>query len=293
MQPLGIRKLRLEGRRMKHKEGKFKGYKGLKLYYQEWLPDIRPKAVILVAHGLAEHSGRYKNLVDYFVPKGYAVYALDHRGHGKSEGTRSYIDNFNDYLIDLKTFFDMVRKENKNARIFLFGHSLGGTIATAYAVEHQKELTGLITSGALLVASPAVSPVLLALAGVIAAVTPKMGVTVVDASGISRDKSVVDAYVNDPLVFRGKVPARMGAELARMWKQLPEQMPRIKLPVLIMHGFADHLSDPRGSKLLFERVGSKDKTLKLYDNCYHEICNEPEREQVFVDMETWLTKHIR
>ena len=103
------------------------------------------------------------------------------------------------------------------------------------------------------------------------------------------------SYVNDPLVFRGKVPARTGAELARMWKQLPEQMPKIKLPVLIMHvmhGFADQLADPRGSKLLYERVGSKDKTLKLYDNCYHEICNEPERDQVFMDMEDWLTKHI-
>jgi alpha-beta hydrolase superfamily lysophospholipase len=277
---------------MKRKEGKFKGYKGLNLYYQCWLPEGKPKAVLLVAHGLAEHSGRYKNLVDYFVPKGYAVYALDHRGHGKSEGTRSYVDNFNDYLTDLKTFFDMVRKENKNAKIFLFGHSLGGTIVTAYAIEHQKELAGLIVSGASLVASTSVSPALLAMAGIISALLPKMGVTLLDASGISRDKSVVDAYVNDPLVFRGKVPARTGAELARMWKQLPEQMPKIKLPVLIMHGFADQLADPRGSKLLYERVGSKDKTLKLYDNCYHEICNEPEREQVFVDMQTWLAKHI-
>jgi len=277
---------------MKHKEGKFKGYKGLNLYDQCWLPEGKPKAVLLVAHGLAEHSGRYKNLVDYFVPKGYAVYALDHRGHGKSEGTRSYVDNFNDYLTDLKTFFDMVRKENKNAKIFLFGHSLGGTIVTAYAIEHQKELAGLIVSGASLVASTSVSPALLAMAGIISALLPKMGVTLLDASGISRDKSVVDAYVNDPLVFRGKVPARTGAELARMWKQLPEQMPKIKLPVLIMHGFADQLADPRGSKLLYERVGSKDKTLKLYDNCYHEICNEPERDQVFMDMEDWLTKHI-
>jgi acylglycerol lipase len=277
---------------MMHKEGKFKGYKGLKLYYQFWLPDKKPKAVLLVAHGLAEHSGRYKNLVDYFVPKGYAVYALDHRGHGKSEGTLSYVDNFNDYLIDLKTFFDMVRKDSKNTKIFLFGHSLGGTIATAYAVEHQDELAGLMVSGSSLVPAPSVSPALLAMAGVVSALLPKMGVTLLDASAISRDQAVVDAYVNDPLVFRGKIPARTGAELARMWKQLPEQMPRIKLPILIMHGFADQLSDPRGSKLLFERVGSKDKTLKLYDNCYHEICNEPEREQVFADMETWLKKHI-
>ena len=277
---------------MKHKEGKFEGYKGLKLYYQCWLPEGKPKAVLLVAHGLAEHSGRYKNLVDYFVPKGYTVYALDHRGHGKSEGARSYVDNFNDYLTDLKTFFDIVRKENKNSKIFLFGHSLGGTIATAYAVERQEDLAGLILSGSSLVPSTSVSPALLAIAGVVSALLPKMGVTLLDASGISRDKSVVDAYVNDPLVFRGKIPARTGAELARMWKQLPEQMPKIKLPILIMHGFADPLTDPRGSKLLYEQVGSEDKTLRLYDNCYHEICNEPEREQVFIDMESWLTKRI-
>jgi acylglycerol lipase len=278
---------------MKHKEGKFKGYKGLRLYYQCWLPDKKPKAVLLVAHGLAEHSGRYKNLVEYFVPKGYAVYALDHRGHGKSEGQRSYVDNFKDYLTDLKTFFDKVRNENKGARIFLFGHSLGATIAVAYAVDHQDELAGLMVSGSSLVPPPGVSPALLAMAGILSALVPKMGVTLLDASTISRDQSVVDAYVNDPLVFRGKIPARTGAELARMWKQLLDGVGKIKLPTLIMHGGADQLSDPRGSKLLYERIGSKDKTLKIYDVCYHEICNEPERKQVCGDMEKWLTRHIK
>jgi alpha-beta hydrolase superfamily lysophospholipase len=277
---------------MKHKEGKFKGFNNFDLYYQCWLPDGSPKAVLLVAHGLAEHSGRYKNLVNYFVPKGYAVYALDHRGHGKSGGTRSYVDRFSDYLTDLKTFFDMVHKEHKDAKIFLVGHSMGGTIATAYAPEHQKELAGLILSGSSLVATASVSPALLAIAGIISALLPKMGVTVLDASTISRDKAVVDAYVNDPLVYRGKVPARMGAELAKMWKQLPERMPEIKLPVLIMHGSADQLSDPAGSKLLYERAGSKDKTLKLYDGFYHEIFNEPEHKQVMADVEAWLAKHI-
>jgi acylglycerol lipase len=278
---------------MKHKQGKFTGYKGFKLYYQCWLPEKKPKAVILVVHGIAEHSGRYKNVVNHFVPKGYAVYALDHRGHGKSEGDRAYIDNFNDYLVDLKTFLDMVQKENKSTKIFLFGHSLGGTIATAYAIEHQDELAGLMVSASSLVPAPGVSPLLLSMAGIISALAPKMGVTLLDASTISRDQSVVDAYVNDPLVFRGKIPARTGAELARMWKQLPDKMPEIKLPILIMHGLADKLSDPRGSQLLYDRVGSQDKTLKIYDNCYHEICNEPEREQVFYDMEDWLTKHIK
>jgi alpha-beta hydrolase superfamily lysophospholipase len=277
---------------MKHKEGRFKGLKNFSLYYQCWLPDGSPKAVLLVAHGLAEHSGRYKNLVNYFVPKGYAVYALDYRGHGRSEGMRSYVDRFSDYLADFKTFFDIVRKAHKDAKIFLVGHSLGATIAIPYAVEHQQELAGVITSGASLVASPTVSPVLIAIAGVLSALLPKMGVTVLDASTISQDQAVVDAYVKDPLVFRGKIPARTGAELANMWKTLPEQMPEIKLPILIMHGSVDRLCDPAGSKLLYERVGSKDKTLKLYDGFYHEIYNEPEHKKVMADVEAWLKKHL-
>lgn len=276
---------------MKHKEGKFKGLKNFDLYYQCWLPEKSPKAVLLVAHGLAEHSGRYKNLVNYFVPKGYAVYALDHRGHGKSEGMRSYVDRFSEYLADIKTFFDIVHKAHKGAKVFLVGHSLGGTLAVAYAVEHQQELAGVIMSAPSLVASPTVSPALLAIAGVVSALAPKMGVTVLDASTISRDKAVVDAYVNDPLVYRGKIPARTGAELANMWKKLPEKMPEIKLPILIMQGTADQLADPRSSKLLYERVSSKDKTLKLYDGFYHEIFNEPEHKQVMADVAAWLTKH--
>jgi len=277
---------------MKHKEGRFKGLKNFSLYYQCWLPDGKPKAVLLVAHGLAEHSGRYKNLVNYFVPKGYAVYSFDYRGHGRSEGMRSYVDRFSDYLADFKTFFDIVRKAHKDAKIFLVGHSLGATIAIPYAVERQQELAGMITSGASLVASPTVSPALIAIAGVLSALLPKMGVTVLDASTISRDKAVVDAYVNDPLVFRGKIPARTGAELVKMWKTLPEQMPEIKLPILIMHGSVDRLCDPAGSKLLYERVGSKDKTLKLYDGFYHEIYNEPEHKKVMADVEAWLKKHL-
>ena len=277
---------------MKHKEGKFKGYKGLSLYYQCWLPDKSPKAVLLVAHGLAEHSGRYKNLVNYFVPKGYAVYTFDYRGHGKSEGIRSYVDRFSDYLADLKIFFDKVRKEHRSAKIFFVGHSMGATIAVPYAIEHQQELAGVITSAPSLVASSTVSPALVAIAGVVSALAPKMGVTVLDASTISRDQAVVDAYVNDPLVFRGKIPARTGAELAKMWKTLPEEMSKIKLPILIMQGTADKLADPRSSKLLYKRVGSKDKTLKLYKGFYHEIFNEPQHKQVMADIQAWLKKHL-
>jgi len=277
---------------MEHKEGRFTGYKNFDLYYQYWLPDKSPRAILLVVNGLAEHSGRYTNLVNRFVPKGYGVYSHDHRGHGKSEGLRCYVDRFSDYLTDLKTFFDIVHGQHGDTKIFLVGHSMGGTIATAYAVQYQQELAGLLLSGASLKMGSTVSPALIAMAGILSVLLPKMGATVLDASAISRDQAVVDAYVNDPLVYRGKIRARTGAELIRTMKELAAQMPEINLPILIMHGTADQLSNPEGSQMLYERVGSKDKTLKLYDGFYHEIFNEPEREQVFADMETWLAAHV-
>jgi len=277
---------------MEHREGKFRGYNSLNLYYQCWLPLGDPRAVLLVVNGLAEHSGRYTNLANYFVPKGYAVYSYDHQGHGKSEGLRCYIERFSEYLDNLKTFVDIVRHEQGYAKIFVIGHSMGGTIAIAYAIHHQHELDGLLLSGATLKTGPTVSPALIAMAGILSLLLPKIGTTSLDASAISQDKTVVDAYVSDPLVCRGKIPARLGAELIKTMHELPSQMPDIDLPILIMHGTADRLSDPKGSQMLFERVGSKDKTLKLYDGFYHEIFNEPKRERVFKDAETWLATHI-
>ncbi|MDY7019044.1 MAG: alpha/beta hydrolase [Chloroflexota bacterium] len=279
---------------MKYTEGRFSGHKNLSLYYQRWLPEKDPEAVLLIVHGVCEHSGRYTNLVDYFVPKGYAVCSFDHRGHGKSEGLQGYVERFLDYVIDLKTFFDIVCGEHSDIKILLVGHSMGGTIATAYAVHHQHELAGLILSGAHLKAgssSPA-SPTAAVMARVLSSVLPKVGGPVLDASAISQDEAVVDAYVNDPLVYHGRLRVRLGAELNKTMQKLPSQVVEINLPILIMHGTADHIADPKGSQMLYERVGSKDKTLKLYERFYHNIFDEPGHKQVFADMETWLATRI-
>ncbi|MFH1775847.1 MAG: lysophospholipase [Chloroflexota bacterium] len=273
---------------MKHSEGRFKGGKNLNLYYQGWIPDRDPEATLVVVHGLAEHSGRYGNLVEYFVPRGYAVFSLDHRGHGKSEGLRGYVDRFADYLDDLKIFIDMVR--GQGTRAFLVGHSMGGTIATAYAVNHQHELAGLILSAPTLKLGSSVSRLDIIMARILSALLPKIGIAAIDAAAISRDKSVVEAYVSDPLVYRGRIRARLGSELIDMIeKKLPPQMSRINLPILIMHAASDRLSNPEGSQMLYELVNSKDKTMKNYEGLYHEIFNEPEHGQVLADMENWLT----
>lgn len=277
---------------MEHTEGKFTGYKNLNLYYQCWLPGRGPKAILVVVHGLAEHSGRYTNLVKYFVPREYAIFGFDYRGHGKSEGLPGYVELFSDYVNDLHAFLNIVRSKYSDARIFVVGHSVGGTIATAYTVTHQDALSGLILSGAILKASPNFSPALIALARMLSVLLPKTGIATVDASAISRDKAVVDAYVGDPLVYRGKISARLGVELLKTIQSLPHQMPMVKLPTLIMHGTTDRLSPPAGSQMLYERIGSSDKTLKFYNGFYHEIFNEPGHEQVLADIETWLANHI-
>lgn len=278
---------------MEHIEGKFTGQKAFSLYYEAWLPPEDLKTILLVSHGWAEYSGRYANLVNHFVPKGYAVYGLDHRGHGKSEGLRGYVERFSEYLDDLKTFYDIVHGKHADTKIFLIGHSMGGAIATAYTVRHQNELAGLILSGAVLKIPAGQSPLLIAAARMLSILLPKMGVKrVLDASGISRDKSVVDAYVNDPLVYRGKIRARFAAEILKAVLELSNDMTSINIPILIMHGTADRLSDPQGSRMLFERVGSNDRTLKLYEGFYHEIFNEPDHLQVMSDVENWLTARL-
>ncbi|MFC2070055.1 alpha/beta hydrolase [Chloroflexota bacterium] len=277
---------------MEHKEGEFRGYGNLSLYYQCWLPTESPKAVLLVVHGLAEHSGRYSNLVNYFVPKGYAVYGYDQRGHGKTEGLRGYVRRFFEYIEDLDTFIGMVRKEHQPVKIFLVGHSMGGLIATDYAARYQSSLSGLLLSGATLKVGSDVSPALQLMASILSPLLPKVGAMVLDASALSRDETVVTGYDNDPLVYRGKISIRLGAEMVKTIQKVQSRMPEIKLSLLIMHGTADRLSDPEGSRTLFERAGSEDKTLKLYKDFYHEIFNEPEREQVFNDMKAWLTAHV-
>lgn len=278
---------------MKHLEGQFRGLRNLNLYYQCWLPSNEFKVILLIVHGLAEHSGRYTNLVNYFVPRGYAVYGFDQRGHGKSDGLRGYVDKFSNFVNDLNTFLSIVHSRQHDARIFMVGHSIGGTIAAAYAIFHQDDFDGLILSGATLKVGAGMSAGLIIAARVLSLLLPKAGLYVIDATAVSRDKGVVSAYVSDPLVYRGKIRARLGIELIKAMETLQRQMPKIYLPILVLHGTADQLSDPEGSKILYARVSSRDKTLKLYEGFYHEIFNEPECEQVFADVEAWLATRVK
>lgn len=272
-------------------EDSFSGCDSLKISYRYWLPSTAPKAVLVISHGLAEHGERYMNLVDYFVPGGYAVYSLDHRGHGLSEGVRGYVERFSDFTSDLDSFISIVRGNHPDIKVYLVGHSVGGTIAAAYAARYQDRLDGLILSAATMSVGESVPAALILLARLLSRFSPKLGLYTIDASAISRDRSVVDAYLSDPLVYRGKIRVRLGMEIIGTMGALRKQLPGITLPVLIMHGTDDRLSEPAGSDILYEGLGATDKTYRRYDGFFHEIFNEPGREQVFADMEDWLEAH--
>jgi len=277
---------------MKHQEGTFKGAHDANLYYQAWLPETDPKAVLLVVHGLAEHSGRYMNVVNHVVPLDYAVYALDHIGHGKSEGQRVFVARFEDFITSLKIYFDQVRQWQPRKPIFLLGHSMGGLIGARYLLDYQAELAGAVLSGPAVKLSAEIPPALVAVSQLISTVAPKMGVAGLSADGISRDPAVVQAYVNDPLVFTGKTTARLGAEMLKAARQVLAGAATIRLPVLIVQGGADKLVDPAGARMLFDAIASADKTLKIYDGYYHEVFNDPGREVVLADVAAWLEARL-
>ncbi len=277
---------------MEYHQGNFKGRDNLSLYYRSWLPSTKPRAVLLIVHGLAEHSGRYSNLASHFAEEGFAVYSFDLRGHGKSDGSPGYVNRFSEYLDDLEMFSNLISNKHNNARTFLIGHSVGGLIAAYFVHNHQDSFGGLILSGATVKPGSSLSPVKITMARMLSLAFPRLGVDVIDATAVSQDQEVVDAYISDPLVYRDKISARLGAELINAMQRLTEQLSDIKLPALIMHGTADRLSDPEGSRLLYHQIGSDDKTLKEYDNFFHEIFNEPGRLQVFSDMESCLKAHL-
>ncbi len=277
---------------MKHQEGYLKSNRATNVFYQYWLPDKEIKAILLVAHGLAEHSGRYMNLVNHFVPSGYAVYGIDHIGHGKSDGKRVYVERFEDFTKTLKTYFDTIRNWHPETPIFLIGHSMGGLISTAYLLEHQDELSGAVLSGPGVKLPDTISRVTILVGKILSVLMPKAGVAPLEYDGISRDQAVVDAYINDPLVYTGKITARLATELINKIHHVTEKAPKIQLPIMIAQGSCDKIVDPKGARFLHDLVGSEDRTLKYYDGLYHEIFNEPEHEQVLNDVQQWIEKHL-
>jgi alpha-beta hydrolase superfamily lysophospholipase len=266
-------------------------------YWQAWLPQDPARAIVVIVHGIHEHSARYAHVGTRLAATGFAVYAADHRGHGRSDGRRANIERMALIVDDLSSFVRFAAERHPDLPVFMVGHSLGGLIALHWATEPHATERGILLDG-LVVSGPAVevmvgSALQRRLARVLSAVVPNLGVTAVDAEGkISRDPEVVRAYRADPLVYRGKVKARTGAETLAAMEGLPARLPRLSVPLLLLHGTDDRICALSGSTMVHDRASSPDKTLRRYQGLYHEVFNEPEREAILTDLVSWLNHHL-
>jgi acylglycerol lipase len=273
---------------VRHDETTLTGQGGARLFCQRWDPDGAPVGAVVVAHGYAEHSDRYGHLAEALTGAGWAVLALDHRGHGRSEGRRAVVDRLAWLMADLDLAVDRATGSPAGTRPVLLGHSMGGGLAAAYAICYPAKLAGLILSGPLLgMAATTPAPRRWAMKAV-STVAPGLGVATLSADAVSRDSDVVAAYKADPMVYHGKVPARTAREMLRASDLVDARAGELRLPLLVMHGSADALVPVAGSVALDRGAGSGDKTLIVYEGLYHEIFNEPERERVISDLIDWL-----
>jgi acylglycerol lipase len=263
---------------------------GTSIHVRTWLPATPPRAVVVLVHGLKAHSGLYESPATEMANAGFAVYALDLRGHGKSDGRRLYAQSISDYVDDVRATVKLAKMHYPAEPLFMLGHSAGGVIACAYALEDQHELAGLICESFALEV-PA-SKLTLSLLKGIARIAPRLGVFKLKDEHFSRDEAFVERMKTDLLIPREGYPAQTIAELARVDDRLHTDLAKITIPVLVLHGTEDHVTRPSGSTLFGKIGGSRDKTLKLYQGHYHDLLNDVGKERVLGDIINWIAGHL-
>ncbi len=268
----------------------FEGVAGIKIAARSWTSENVIRGIMILVHGFNSHSGYFGWAAEQFASNGFAVYALDHRGRGKSEGERFYVEKFSDWLEDVDKLSDIARSENAGVPVYMLGHSVGGVIASSYVFEHQTEIAGLICeSFAFDVGLPELAQ--LALEGA-SYLIPHLPVYSLKNEIFSRDPKVVEQMNNDPLIANEKQPAETVSEVLKAAARLKENMPNFKIPVFIIHGTADKATRPEGSQYFYDNVGSEDKTLKLYEGGYHDLLNDIDKETVMRDILAWINERI-
>ncbi|HXC49533.1 MAG TPA: lysophospholipase [Candidatus Limnocylindrales bacterium] len=255
-------------------EGTFQGAHGVSIFRRAWLPEVTPRAALVLAHGMSEHSGRYDPLGRFLAAGGVAVHALDHRGHGRSGGEMGTVEEFSYFLDDLSTFHSLVRAEHPAGPLVLLGHSMGGLIATAYVLERKPQPDLLILSG------PAIVPIL------------EAGDRRIDATRLTRDPKEQQAYLDDPLVLRERVREELFYRLAEGIGLLVGRASEIAQPLLLIHGTDDRLCSAEGAEAYVRASSSHDVTVKLYPEGRHEMLNEINRDEVMNDLWQWLDARI-
>ncbi len=269
-------------------ERSFDGVGGVRIVYDVWTPDTAPRGVVVLSHGFGEHARRYDHVAQRFGESGLITYALDHRGHGRSDGKRVYLRDLSEYTGDFHTLVGIAAKDHPGLKRVVLGHSMGGGIVFAYGVEHPDDYTAMVLSGPAVDAQDGLSPVKVLVAKALGTIMPGLPVEELPTDAVSRDPAVVAAYNADPLVHHGKLPAGIGKALLSVGETMPRRAAALTAPLLVIHGEQDKLIPVAGSHHLMECVASEDAHLKVYPELYHEVFNEPERAVVLDDVASWI-----
>jgi len=275
---------------MEHFENYLEGVQGTKLFFQAWLPKTPPKAIIQIMHGYSEHGGRYLNVVNELVPRSYAIYISDHRGHGKSEGPRAYVKSFNQFIEDQKRFYDLIKARHPQIPLFVLGHSMGSVVARLFVAKYPEGIKGIVLSGAG-TKFGSMNPFFKFVADILFIFLPKMRIAMDTADLLSHDPKVVRNYREDNLVFK-KSTVQLGVELIKGLRKSIRLSKKIQIPTLVQAGSKDKLLT--NAKRNAQILKMKDKTIKIYDGLYHEVYNELEsdRSRVLNDLGNWLDAHL-
>lgn len=259
-----------------------------KIYAQKWLPKNEIKTCIVLLHGYAEYSRRYQKFINELTDSGHAVFAFDYQGHGRSEGVRGSVDHYEDLVEDAAQFLTSVRSEYAEFPLLIIGNGLGGNIAIKLASLYQEILSGIILNAPAILTHNKIPKVVQEMARNIASVYPGMPVMRLDTNAISRSREVVNGYNKDPLIYHGGLRAGMALCFQESSKEATRVLDQITIPVWIGHGSFDSINDPSGSTFIMNQIASQDKTLKIFDNLFHEILNEPERDEVVSEITDWI-----
>lgn len=281
--PRATRQLRVEGR--------LEGVGGIELYWRGWLPDCEPHAVVVFAHGSLEHGERHVDLRDSLTQAGIAFYAVDFRGHGRSGGRPGHIGRMAWVVDDLDKMWHYVTSRHEGIPAFLLGYSFGAMVSLESVIGAGSRPAGLVLVSTGIDVS-AVPPVQARIARLLAAVAPNLPMIKAPSSEMSRDREVVRAYESDPLVFRGKAPARTVGELLASIERVTPRLGEVQVPLLVIHGGGDLVAAPEGGRVVHDGASSTDKTVSIFEGLYHDVFNEPERDEVIQEVVRWVLARI-
>ncbi|MDH3923705.1 MAG: lysophospholipase [Xanthomonadales bacterium] len=281
----------------KHFSGRVITSDKLDLVWQSWIPEV-PEGVMMVIHGLAEHGGRYRDTATFFVDHGWAVYTCDLRSHGLSPDMpgagRVHVNRFSDFLLDVEALLGLAKSRHPDLPLYCLGHSMGGLITILYALQNPQSLQGAIISSPALGTHPEFKPPLYLklMVSILSRVAPRMLVdSELDSQAISRDAAVVKAYADDPLVSQ-KVSTRWYSEIIRSMKKAHNEASALQIPMLVMQSGADRLVDPGAAARWVQLTPDGLVEYVLWEDLYHEMFNEPEKDQVRSKTLQWLATRL-